>query len=146
LWLAGNKSGEMTPTMYLLSDLNALGAWYEADDLPEIRGAVRIWSDELTDASQSVLDETLGEIADLELVNDWQSVVDEDAFGELGCHPWVGGRAMLRFQRPLARGDQYFVEANIDQGCQCVVSLLRIESTGSEFEVTDVIRDGDWIV
>jgi len=145
-WIADNKSDELTPIMYVLSDLANSEGWYTSETIPDLRGTRHVWGDRLTEASQTALDDTLGVVADLQTVDVRESVVDEDAFGHLGCYPYVAGRAMLRLQRPLAIGDLYFMEANVDQGCEGLALLLRVEARGIRFEVTEVVRDGHWIV
>jgi hypothetical protein len=145
-WIADNRPHELTTALYVLSDLTRLDGWFTAEEIAELRGTDQVWDDHLTDGSHAALDETLGVLVDLQAVEDRESVVDEEAFGELGCHPYIGSRAMLRLQRPLANGDQYFVEANIDQGCGGLVLLLLIEPRNAQFEVIRVIREGSWIV
>ena len=146
-WIAGNKATEVTPTTYLLGDLTYPEGWYKPTDLPELAGAVvPPWGDRLTESSQLALMETLSDIAQLQAVDEPESVIDEGAYGPLNCHPYIEDRAMLRLQRPVVIGSAYFVEANIDQGCEGLALLLRVEATASHFEVTEVVRDGHWVV
>ncbi len=147
MWIVDNKLGDLTSTTYVLKDLTSGDGWYFPEEIAELRGAYPpAWGDRLTEASQSALVEAVFPGVDLEFVDVRELVVDEEAFGHLGCHPYLNGRAMIRLQRPMAIGDRYFLEVNVDQGCEGLALLLRIEATGSEFEVVLVIRDGHWTV
>ncbi len=146
-WIVKNKATELTSTTYLLVNLRNREGWYLPTEVPELAGAVvPPWGDLLAEPSQVTLTETLSPIADLLVVDDQQSVVDEAAWGPLNCHPYVEGRTMLRLQRPMVIGTAYFAEANIDQGCQGFALLLRVEAEGTQFEVTQVVREGHWVV
>ncbi|MEA2677259.1 MAG: hypothetical protein QOJ81_1400 [Chloroflexota bacterium] len=137
----------MTSESYLLTDLTYPAGWYLPSEVPELAGAVFLqWGDRLTDPSQAALTEMLSAIADLQPVDAPESVVDEAAYGPLNCHPYWEDRTMLRLQRPMAIDHEYFVEANVDQGCEGSALLLRVEFNDTQFEVTKVVRDGHWVV
>lgn len=145
-WLVKNRATELTSTTYLLIKLGSEG-WYLPTEVPELAGAVvPPWGDRLTEPSQVALTETLSPIADLQTVDDQGSVIDEAAYGPLNCHPYMEGRTMLRLERPMVIGSAYFVEVNVDLGCQGSALLLRVEVEGTQIEVTQVVRDGHWIV
>jgi hypothetical protein len=147
-WVRENHEVRLTQETYVLSNLEDPQYWATAMDRePELAGAgLPLWGDEMSGASFEALIGAMEGAAELERVDDAQTVVDPEGFEVLGCRPYFGGWTMLRLGPPVPVRKKFAVYVKVDRGCRGEVAMLFVEPSSSQFEVTSVIFEGDWAV